>query len=109
MRIPKPWLREQNKCWYVTLDGEQHNLGRDEEKAKEQYADLLSKRKQRGDWHGEQNLRKLLDLYYGHLQEESRADYQRSAEVGSQELWRVHAGGDEGASASPLPRPRVAQ
>jgi integrase len=62
MRIPKPWKRAANQCWYVTLDGTQHNLGQDETGAKELYAQLLAK--PRAKVGPEENVRKLLDLYW---------------------------------------------
>lgn len=62
MKIPKPWKRAQTGTWYVTLDGKQHNLGDDEARAKELYADLLAKR--RGAVGPEENVRKLLDAYW---------------------------------------------
>lgn len=27
-RFPKPWFRASRNCWYITLDGKQHSLGR---------------------------------------------------------------------------------
>jgi hypothetical protein len=34
--------RSQNACWYVTINGRQHNLGRDEWKAKAAYSILTA-------------------------------------------------------------------
>jgi hypothetical protein len=41
MRIPKPFFRKQTKTWYVQIGKKQHNLGPDEEAAKEKYGRLI--------------------------------------------------------------------
>jgi integrase len=42
-KFPKPWFRASRGVWYVTLNGEQHNLGPDQVKAFEKYKVLLNK------------------------------------------------------------------
>ena len=41
-RIPKPWLREQTKTWYVKIGGVQHPLGRDRKEADRLYHRLMA-------------------------------------------------------------------
>ncbi len=41
-KFPKPWYRPARGLWYVTLDGQQHNLGPDKSAAFEQYKTLLN-------------------------------------------------------------------
>ncbi len=43
MRFPKPWYRPTRAAWYVTIDGTQHNLGPDQEKALERYHALMAR------------------------------------------------------------------
>jgi len=43
-RIPKPFFRKQTRAWYVQLGKKQHNLGPDEEAAKEKYHVLMAGR-----------------------------------------------------------------
>lgn len=40
-RAPKPWYRKDRKSWFVTIDGERHNLGPDRAAAKEQFHELM--------------------------------------------------------------------
>src|SRR5262249_23697275 len=40
-KFPKPWYRRSRGVWYVTLDGQQHNLGPDQTQALELYKQLL--------------------------------------------------------------------
>jgi integrase len=40
-KVPKPWERK-GRGWYVTIDGEQIPLGRDEEEAQEEYRKVLA-------------------------------------------------------------------
>ena len=40
-RRPKPWYRKSHKCWYVTLGGVQHNLGRSKKSAYEHFYKLM--------------------------------------------------------------------
>lgn len=44
MRQPKPFFRQFTKSWYVTLNGRQVPLGRDEAKAWEKYHQLMASR-----------------------------------------------------------------
>lgn len=44
MRIPKPFFRKQTRTWYAQLGKKQHNLGPDEEAAKEKYHVLMAGR-----------------------------------------------------------------
>lgn len=46
MRQPKPFFRTFTKTWYVTLNGRQINLGRDEQTAYEKYFELMARRGQ---------------------------------------------------------------
>ncbi|MEZ6111818.1 MAG: tyrosine-type recombinase/integrase, partial [Pirellulaceae bacterium] len=46
-KFPKPWFRPARGVWYVTLDGKQHNLGADRDKAFETYKRLLARPKTR--------------------------------------------------------------
>lgn len=41
-KYPKPWYRPSRDVWYVTLNGRQHNLGSDKDKAFERYHQLMS-------------------------------------------------------------------
>jgi integrase len=41
VRIPKPFFRSQTKTWYVQIGNKQHNLGPDEQAAKEKYHVLM--------------------------------------------------------------------
>lgn len=40
--FPKPWFRKSRKLWYVEIDGTQHNLGPDQEKAFKKYHELMT-------------------------------------------------------------------
>lgn len=42
MKYPKPWYRTKRGVWYVAIDGTQHNLGADREKAAERYHALMA-------------------------------------------------------------------
>jgi integrase len=42
-KFPKPWFRPSRKTWYVTLDGQQFNLGQDKQQAFERYKQLVSR------------------------------------------------------------------
>ncbi len=46
-RFPKPWFRKDRDCWYVQLDGKQHNLGPDRELAFKRYHDLMAEPRKR--------------------------------------------------------------
>ncbi len=46
-KFPKPWFRPTRGVWYVTLDGKQHNLGPDKNRAFEAYKKLLAEPKKR--------------------------------------------------------------
>lgn len=46
-KFPKPWYRPARGIWYVTLDGQQINLGPDKEQAFDSYKKLLSEPKLR--------------------------------------------------------------
>lgn len=41
MQFPKPWYRPKRGVWCVTIDGTQHKLGSDREKALERYHALM--------------------------------------------------------------------
>ena len=40
-RIAKPWYRKDRKAWFVTIQGERHNLGPDRKKAFQTFHDLM--------------------------------------------------------------------
>lgn len=44
-KFPKPWYRAVRGVWYVTLNGVQHNLGPDKDRAFEKYKQLLNQPK----------------------------------------------------------------
>jgi hypothetical protein len=44
-KFPKPWYRPSRGTWYVTFDGQQHNLGPDQDRAFEKYKQLLNQPK----------------------------------------------------------------
>ncbi|MBW3539087.1 MAG: tyrosine-type recombinase/integrase [Planctomycetes bacterium] len=44
-RAPKPWFRPSRGCWYITLDGRQHNLGACEESEAWVRADALKRQR----------------------------------------------------------------
>lgn len=46
-RFPKPWFRKDRDCWYVQLDGKQHNLGPDRKLAFKRYHDLMAQPRKR--------------------------------------------------------------
>ena len=46
-RFPKPWFRKERSCWYVQLDGKQHNLGSERELAFKRYHDLMASPRKR--------------------------------------------------------------
>lgn len=49
MRHPKPFFRKFTQSWYVTFNGCQHPLGKDEDAAWQKYHELMaSRRKLRG-------------------------------------------------------------
>lgn len=60
MRIPQPWFRQQNKTWYVQLNGRQINLGKDEAKAYQEYHRLMANGVPDRDW----TVRQVLDAYW---------------------------------------------
>jgi len=41
-RRPKPWFRKARNCWFVTIDGTQHNLGPNKKEAFDQFHELMS-------------------------------------------------------------------
>lgn len=42
-RTPKPWYRKDRKAWFVTINGERHNLGSDREDAHKQFHEMMAK------------------------------------------------------------------
>ena len=46
-RRPKPWWRKERKAWFVTIDGQQHNLGPNRPKAMQRFHTLMARPKQR--------------------------------------------------------------
>jgi integrase len=43
-RIPKPWYREDRQAWFVTIRGERHNLGSEEQEAQRRFHELMAKK-----------------------------------------------------------------
>ena len=41
-RSPKPWYREDRQAWFVTINGDRHNLGSDEKEAKRKFHELMA-------------------------------------------------------------------
>lgn len=41
-RTPKPWYWKSRKSWYVTINGERHNLGSDKKEAKDEFHRLMT-------------------------------------------------------------------
>ena len=46
-RFPKPWFRKDRDCWYVQLDGKQHNLGSERQAAFARYHELMREPRKR--------------------------------------------------------------
>lgn len=40
-RNPKPWYWKARKCWFVTIDGQRHNLGEDKKEAEKRFHELM--------------------------------------------------------------------
>lgn len=45
-RQPKPWFWKARNAWFVTIDGQRHNLGADKKLAQEQFFQLMRQPKQ---------------------------------------------------------------
>ena len=43
-RIPKPWFRDNRQAWFVTIRGERHNLGPNEQEAKRRFHELMAQK-----------------------------------------------------------------
>jgi integrase len=43
-RTPKPWWREDRRAWFVTIDGQRHNLGPDEKEAQRLFHELMGRK-----------------------------------------------------------------
>jgi integrase len=41
-RTPKPWFREDRQAWFVTINGERHNLGPDEKQAFRKFHQIMA-------------------------------------------------------------------
>src|ERR1700686_4294918 len=41
-RSPKPWYREDRQAWFVTINGDRHNLGPDEKEAKRKFHEMMA-------------------------------------------------------------------
>lgn len=46
-RTPKPWYRKDRKAWFVTIDGQRHNLGAEREAAFQQFHEMMARPKKR--------------------------------------------------------------
>src|SRR5688572_27481648 len=42
-RTPKPWLWEARKIWCVTIDGQRHTLGPDEDEANRKFHEIMAR------------------------------------------------------------------
>ena len=47
MKFPKPWYRKSRRAWFVTLDGQQINVGASKDEALARYQELLSQPRKR--------------------------------------------------------------
>lgn len=43
-RNPKPWWREDRQAWFVTINGDRHNLGPDEKEARRRFHELMARK-----------------------------------------------------------------
>ncbi len=41
-RSPQPWFRQDRQAWFVTINGQRHNLGPDEQEAKRKFHELMA-------------------------------------------------------------------
>ena len=41
-RRPKPWYRRERRCWFVTIEGKQYNLGPDKATAERRFHELMA-------------------------------------------------------------------
>ena len=46
-RRPRPWYRKDRSAWFVTIDGQRHNLGPDKKTAYDFFHELMSKPQRR--------------------------------------------------------------
>ena len=89
MREPKPFFRKQTSTWYVQIGKKQHNLGPDEQVAKQKYHALMAGRQPVTDettvysvlfqflgWNKEQREGSTHEFYRQHI------DWTRQAEHG---------------------------
>jgi integrase len=63
----QPWLRKQDKYWYVQIDGDKHKLGKDKEAAFDEFHRLMRDRSN-GVPLGNHTVREILDDYWTWLQ-----------------------------------------
>ena len=71
-KFPKPWYRPRRGVWYVTLNGQQHNLGPDEAEAFERYKKLLASPQQKAQAIDSDALVTIIDEFL-HWVERNRA------------------------------------
>lgn len=71
-RPRKPWFRKQTKCWYVEIDGEQHDLGKNRTEATRKYHELMS---QKPEAPSATQLVVILDKFLDWVQVHRRASY----------------------------------
>lgn len=43
-RLPKPWFHDDRQAWLVTIQGERHNLGPEEQEAKRPFHQLMAEK-----------------------------------------------------------------
>lgn len=46
-RLPKPWYRKDRKSWFVTIDGQGHNLGPNRKLAFQSFYEMMARRRKR--------------------------------------------------------------
>ncbi|OAI53494.1 hypothetical protein AYO44_15940 [Planctomycetaceae bacterium SCGC AG-212-F19] len=75
-RNARPWYRSDRKKWFVTVGGEQHDLGPDEEKAQRKFHLLMAGR---GEEQGDVKFRDAIDGYLAHLERHAKPNTYRVA------------------------------
>ena len=68
-RIPKPWFRKDRQSWFVTINGNRHNLGPDKEEALRNFHELMA---QAPPEVATGSLAYILDKFLTHCKEEKK-------------------------------------
>jgi integrase/recombinase XerD len=71
-RQPKPWFRKSRNAWFVTVNGQQHNLGEDKKEAYERFHQLMLQPVQRKV--SSQSLVALIDIFLEWVQKHRAPD-----------------------------------